>query len=294
MSLNIGSYVKASRNVLLQMYSRSRAAKRIVDSGRANMIDTRRIQDNIKSDTLFVLGSGESILDFGDLEWSVISKCTSLGINLWVYHDFVPDIAVIEWYPNDEVSYLMADAFNTRKYYYQNVNIIRKDIDSYTNVNEFDYIDQINNISLVNEIALSTTDIDLLNAELKVCGLIGLTSLKSGFTVVPQARATIVFSIFMGVRLGFKNIVLCGVDLNGSKYFYHSDKWINTYNLIVPPIDNIHEDTHETMLTKNGISVVDVIKVVENEINRYGDVNIYVSNPKSALADVLDVYEFSS
>ena len=48
------------------------------------------------------------------------------------------------------------------------------------------------------------------------------------------------------------------------------------------------------MLTKNGISVVDVIKVVENEINRYSDVNIYVSNPKSALADVLDVYEFSS
>jgi hypothetical protein len=52
------------------------------------------------SDTVFILGSGPSVNDFAKEQWEHISKHDSIGLNWWPLHDFVPTYYYTN-YPRD-------------------------------------------------------------------------------------------------------------------------------------------------------------------------------------------------
>ena len=44
-----------------------------------------------ENSTLFILGSGESVEEVTTEQWDFVRRSTSVGINSWGVHDFVPD-----------------------------------------------------------------------------------------------------------------------------------------------------------------------------------------------------------
>jgi hypothetical protein len=48
--------------------------------------------------------------------------------------------------------------------------------------------------------------------------------LASASMPFPRKRASILYIVLMALRAGYRRIVLCGVDLNGSAYFYEENR----------------------------------------------------------------------
>ena len=73
--------------------------------------------ENIKnyktSNTLYILGSGPSVLDITDKQWQHIKSHNSMGFNHWYVHDFEPTFY--------DLSYLADNQFNSKEtsMYYQ-------------------------------------------------------------------------------------------------------------------------------------------------------------------------------
>src|SRR5262249_36622754 len=49
-----------------------------------------------RSETLFILGSGPSINQISEERWRFIASHDSVGVNMWLYHRFVPTFYVVE------------------------------------------------------------------------------------------------------------------------------------------------------------------------------------------------------
>ena len=53
------------------------------------------------SDRIYILGSGESILDISKQEWDEINSHNSIGFNHWYVHDFEPTFYDLSYLAND-------------------------------------------------------------------------------------------------------------------------------------------------------------------------------------------------
>lgn len=115
---------------------------------------------------------------------------------------------------------------------------------------------------------------------LKIIDFFGLAS-KYFF----QARASLFSTCYWADSLGYEEILLVGIDLNTSKYFYEEEsKWVNT-NIPNPyPDDILEKDVHPTNDEDLGIKLEDAMAVLKNRISA----TVYVNNPDSALAGIFE------
>jgi hypothetical protein len=67
------------------------------------------------SDTLYILGSGISIMDLNQEQWNVISSHDSIGFNSWMHHPFVPTYYCMETPMKNEHFDLNIAALNRKK-----------------------------------------------------------------------------------------------------------------------------------------------------------------------------------
>ncbi len=66
------------------------------NQGTAQSINKLCIKNYKKSDTIFILGSGSSVNDLTEENWTVINSHDSIGFNFWLIHEFVPTFYFIE------------------------------------------------------------------------------------------------------------------------------------------------------------------------------------------------------
>lgn len=55
-----------------------------------------------KGKTIYILGTGESVTEYTSHHWNKISNSYSIGLNMWIIHDFVPDILQLELISEDK------------------------------------------------------------------------------------------------------------------------------------------------------------------------------------------------
>ena len=115
---------------------------------------------------------------------------------------------------------------------------------------------------------------------LKIIDFFGLAS-KYFF----QARASLFATCYWADALGYDEILLVGIDLNTSKYFYEKDsKWVSTDIPNPYPDDVLEKDIHPTNDEELGIRLEDAMSVLKESISA----KIYVNNPQSALAKIFE------
>jgi len=178
-----------------------------------------------RSDTLFVLGSGASINDLGEADWARIAAADSVGFNNWHLHPFLPSLYINE--PGKDLGLLRAELANLvrRGYGEARVPILLKDMERYRR-HELVHILESMPAALWPQVSLSwdwevhEQDRERFRWKLRWLHRLGIVHRRC-FPIL-RKRASVFYIVLLALRAGYKNVVLCGIDLNNGDYFYES------------------------------------------------------------------------
>jgi hypothetical protein len=233
-----------------------------------------------RSNTLFVLGSGASIVEIR--QWEQVRKNDSVGFNFWLLHDFVPDIYFVEA-PRE---------MSERDCLVRNLKRVKG---------------RYEGVSIFNKVRLGC---DAIGVALTECGLTHRAMLPVAFNASSreelrfhaavyrrstlmrnllfycQGVATVELVVLFGWILGYQKIVLCGIDLNDTDYFYYDSSYTElAADGYVPPLrqcGRIHK-TNDPSLAWGGMAVSEVLRIFQDDILGRG-CQIFVESETSALA----------
>ena len=248
--------------------------------------------NNNDKENFFVLGGSQSINKISSDQWRFISSQVSLGINKWFVHRFVPSMLMVEGYKKCDL--------HKEKYTWINDNLIN-------------YLSNEKLTVLVKDISkshLRWNDLRKSNQEiysipkLKIPGRSNL-SFKKSLLIMKKfglhnifnlfSRTSIIQAISLGQILGYKKIILCGVDLNDNKYFWSDNNFVCHEKTSIPNQDNkiINEGFHETSdLSLNKLTAEYLIKEFNNIILKESNIKLYVLSNYSVLYPDIPLYTF--
>lgn len=253
--------------------------------------------------TLFVLGSGNSVNELGPDQFAEIDANFSIGINVWVAHHFVPNMYSLEGggFPVslEEQTHrqFLTDELNLRSKCEKAPGVIQL-------APRHPHIPtQI--VSVAGETLTRSTLVGRVNLT-KAASLRGLDrdlrAILRGFRaglvpdgILPDCGATVVRLIFLGFQRGFRRIVLVGVDLGDSPYFWCSDHQSPGFEKLRELFPRPAATEHDTMSTDNRpYSAKDFILRLSNELRRGYGVEVCVGSEASSLSAHLGVFPWAS
>lgn len=255
-----------------------------------------------KSDTLFVLGSGLSINELEAGEWKVINSFDSLGLNFFLAHPHVPTYYHIEL-GSTHFTYFK-NLYLDKIEAYKNVPIIISLYEEETTI-PHQYLDYIQTpfISFPNRFnRLSEKDlVEVLQWYYNIK--------KRERSFLFHYRSSLITAISLGVLLNYKRIVLTGIDLNSTAYFYddpiYDSKHVQNlvtyrktrekerYSAIETQLDTVHPTANKNWVKVN-LTIDEIIKTYKNEILDRRNISLYVTNKSSLLYPVLDYLDLKN
>jgi hypothetical protein len=238
-----------------------------------------------RTDILFVLGSGSSINRISPERWKIISAYDSVGFNFWLFHPFVPTMYFFE---NIDTFYIptMTRAFlkvaSERAADYRNTPKVAMDLHKFGPTTVFDLPKTWRHALYgVHSSVLPARNESELAYGLSYLIRRGIFDRSDRFEMLFKYCTTVTLMISLAVRLGYKKIVLCGVDLKDSRYFYQDpDLYPQTKNLEFLDCKKPHLTD---VVTAWRLPVSTVLMEMKRQILDPSGVELYVENRNSAL-----------
>ncbi len=245
-----------------------------------------------QSDTLVILGCGNSLNELTESQWSQIKNCDIAGLSYSCILDLKQNYHFIErpYRFGLENRLFLKDKLFARYDEGKIKNIIWKSLDHH----EQRPLD----LSIVPEFVtpleakIGLPQLEIQEKFIKLVFGLGLHK----YIFFPNIASVFSLSIF-GIGLNYKNIVFAGIDLNGSDYFFYNENKFPE----CAELSRLHRyqreikygsetNFHATVDPSKGIPVDDLLKIL---VKHAGDVNFYTASNQSKLADFLEVYDFS-
>lgn len=260
---------------------------------------------NIKASnkTFFILGSGDSVENITSDEWKIVSKNFSVGINHWVIHDFVPNAYSIEGKPegynrklnpgnslNMMEMYKMALSRETVKknnpYIFMNGNYL--DLE---NIPIPDFL--LGNIFAYGPIKSLARNAKTFSKYLEL--YISQSNEKLFKDLIYYQGASIERLILLAKYLGFKKIVLLGVDLKNTSTFYNTNTdHLKNLGINYRVNSNQDKEIHRTAdRAQKTLTVLDTIPIIANYLKKDG-VEVYINNKECPLYPKINGYSFEN
>jgi len=171
------------------------------------------------SDTLFILGSGPSINEINEEEWGIIAKYDSIGFNYFMAHPFVPTYYHMEL-PHKDIG-MFRECYAQRQEAYKNIpfmvnyHFIAKDYKK----GDLDFIhNKLITVARMyphaktNELSRIFRFLYRHIEPVDDCFLINY-------------RGSLSLMISLAIALGYKKIILTGIDLKTSDYFFCNKRY---------------------------------------------------------------------
>lgn len=243
------------------------------------ILDILELKKIKNSDTLFILASGKSINLITDEEWKKIGGHDTIGMNFWFYHNFIPKIYVYEESLDKERNEVFYKNLERKKELYKNTLFIVKSLENGLTFNKVPKI-LLNNFRISNEIEGLYYSFDIIRKFFLI---------MSKKNKIFQLRGSVTYLLSLGYLMGYKNIVLCGVDLDSIDYFYEIPKY-KEYELPKNNMKNIHltEEKRE-----NKLPISDIIIALNEEFKRK-NIKLYIAKNIGMLKGKIDVYNFEN
>lgn len=194
-------------------------------------LDFRPLIENKK--TAFVLGTGHSVLDLSPDDEEAVKRGFSIGINNWPVHPrIVPSVLLHESASAETISdwgRILSRRYAQDRVYgpVDNVPWLIKDCWS----SEFDlnlvpgWLSSAAYISTEQFVNGGVPAIEANLAKMMEQSSFGIYDKANGAVLaVPSRKASFVYATSLCAMLGFKKIVLVGIDLRGSGHFYTCNK----------------------------------------------------------------------
>ena len=248
-----------------------------------NKIEFEDLQARKKSDTIFIFGSGASIEDISEEDWDIIKKNNTMSFNYFVVQKFIDiDFHIIREIANDDGRVNIqnfseyAETINKNKRYDKTVFLIQKGWKAFSS-----------NILLgSNFLKKGSSVLRFKNVPRQEFPPVS-KKFKKGLVHGP---GSIVECVNFSYLLGFKHIVLVGVDLYDRRYFWFSEK-LDTYSISkITDQGGMLTDHLSNLGHRTGNNIVPFFAAWQKEFEAEG-VRLYTLNPKSLLSDVLPIYD---
>jgi hypothetical protein len=176
------------------------------------------------SETVFILGSGPSINEISEDRWSMISQHDTIGFNWWPLHRVVPKIYVFEsLQTNSELFPYFIRMFEQRAHDYRDTIKIVSDVENIEFRGQLLYAapeDFRRKMYLGLSVPVVARNVEELRRGFH------FIRAKGGFAQGTSAQwlfkygGSVIAMIALALRIGYKRIVLCGIDLGPQEYFY--------------------------------------------------------------------------
>jgi hypothetical protein len=251
------------------------------------------------SDTLFILGSGSSVLNLTDEDFDLIRQHRSVGINMWALHPFVPDAYSLEYSKNDDFrseSWIQLEkALNREEVRTRNPLFLHlRPSGDPPVLKKYSLPAGTQNRSIMyGRLNLIRGSEKAAQEDLKLL----MQAQRNGMlprNVVPDNGASVVRLIFLAIREGFQNIVLVGVDLDSRPYFWLDQKFGPVSPEVMSAFPRPSGEPHSTLSTDERPYQNDVfIRLIAQLAPDFAGAKIFVGSKDSALASSLDVFAWN-
>lgn len=226
------------------------------------------------SDTIFILAPGSSINNYSDIDFKHISKHDSIGINNFIIHEFKCTLNLLETQPRD------FNYFNLiREVKKLDNTFLYKGYASLKRKKFKDFLDNIKDVPKEMKNFYFAKDAYAKGSWNKLDEKFKLKMLdmsKSDF--IYNYISSLNYAVILSYKLGYKNIVLCGFDMD-DKYFYcEHEKYktiVKKYNLCRKLSNNIINDDDDKL--KEISAVLQEINHMLDS-NKKGSISIYYNN----------------
>jgi hypothetical protein len=242
------------------------------------------------SDTLFILASGASINQISLDRWQIIRRHDSIGFNFWPVHPFVPTLYFVEAVQEDQPYGMFAPlcriAQNRARDYAGVIKVVTELRNAFPS-GRFASLFEIPGAwyMLRTFPVAASTDIEFAYG-LDYLRRKGLFESSSRINSVFKQASTLSSLIALAIRMQYRSIVLCGVDLNDSQYFYQDARlYPETAALEFSPRNRQHA-TNSPMPWR--ITVETVILELKRQFLDPAGIRIFVENRSSALWPKID------
>ena len=278
------------------------ATYRIADtSGYLSLnVGTRFFPPGSDEKTVFLLGSGSSINELAEQDFAHIRQGVSIGINAWALHAFVPDVYSFETGqdgdgPSEETKFV-SRALNRKQVIELKPKFVflRPTLPA-TSRNLVEVPPNLETAAYMYGRANVVTKMrSNLRADLsRIVRAIRIGDAPQN--VLLDNGASVVRLMGLFAAQGHKNIVLVGVDLNRSPYFWQSAPSTRIADNVSDKMSRPVGSPHNSLETLDRPFPVDVfISELALVLREEMDVKVWVSSPTSALSKSLPVYPWPS
>lgn len=275
--------------------------KKIKQKNRYKTLDMTDLNKYKKSEKLFIIGSGFSLNNITVNQWKEINDSDSFGFNFSILNkDHIPTFYTCEALKpfnlnENGMSYkgsLYNSTFASRHDDYKNVIKFVSDLDE-NNAEHFanygkEIIDE--NFHVVNTVNGVAGDSKQFNQLINYYKTKGIFDSKTHIDALFKFRATLCLAISFGISMGYKQIILCGIDLNDPRYFFQD---LNKYPISIKLENDPGNKSHSTITPNQLFVPIDkVIKELNENICIPKEIELSVQNPASVLSTILKVYKF--
>jgi hypothetical protein len=242
--------------------------KKIKSQKYYQIFDKKKIQKLKKSNSVVIFGSGFSINSITSEEWKLIEKMDTLSFNYFFKCDKVRiDHHIIREVGRDDSLQEYVDGIQNNK--------------QYSNANYFICEDSHSSYDIIHNKLLNKGSKIFFYQNRHLKGLI-TTDIGKEFTDISHKHTSLEDGVNIAYLLGYKNIILAGVDMYDSRYF-----WLNKNET-----RNTDVRMKRTHLNKwgNTNEVCILFKKWIPQMKKEG-VNMFVLNPKSLLKVIVPIWD---
>lgn len=171
-------------------------------------------------DTLFILGSGSSINDISEARWKAIATHDTAGFNYWPFHPFVPKFYFIEAISPSEPEMYSSYRQIAEKRQRDYMNTLRVATNLKSDVafpGEW-----WKGMRMVYVVPIAARNASEISFGLKYLEGKKLFEPSSNINILYKQASTLSSLISLAIRMRYRRIVLCGIDLRDSRYFYQA------------------------------------------------------------------------
>jgi len=251
-----------------------------------------------RSDELFILGSGPSALELTEANKKRMRAGTTIGLNSWALHDFIPDAYSFEEMQNDQYVSVAAGL---------SAVLARQDVLD-ANPLLLHLRSRLTTpsrrlVAIPPGLQSNTRYYGRVNVETRRVGnleydLVALLRAHRNGALAPHvlidSGSTVARMMSLGILRGFASIVLIGVDLNSSRYFFEDDpSYLKRNNLddFNPQVSrSATHDTEETL--DRNFPASTFIPALARASEATGGPAVYVGSKSSKLSSEMDVLDW--
>jgi hypothetical protein len=238
------------------------------------------LAQNKNSNTLFILGSGSSINNISEARWRAIARHDTAGFNFWPFHPVVPKFYFIEAISHSE----QPDMYPAyRELAERRQNDYRSTLRVATNL-KHDVVfpgDWWKDMRTIYVVPIAARNASEIRAGLKYLERKKLFAPSFHIELLYKQASTLSSLLSFAIRMQYDRVVLCGVDLRDSRYFYQAAGSFlqGTVPQFLPP-----EAPHPTNVAIPwNTPVKEVVLEMYKHLLEPGGIELFVENRSSAL-----------